>query len=229
MSKIVSFYSSPVGKKALMAVTGIALFGFVLVHMLGNLKIYQGAEALNKYAEFLRDFGKPLLPRSGLLWIFRAALVAAVGLHILAATQLTLLSRRARPEAYKRRDRVVATYASRTMRWGGVIVLLFVVYHLAHLTFGWAWAHPQFVHGDVYQNVVTGFGVWWVALFYIVANLMLGLHLYHGLWSMFQSLGWHVAANPHDWRQRFAQAFALVITIGNLSFPLSVLTGIVGR
>ena len=224
---MLSFYRSDVGKKAVMAVTGIMLFGFVLGHMLGNLKIYLGAESLNHYAEWLREIGAPLLPHGGLLWIARVVLLAAVGLHIWSALLLTLKSRRARPEDYKHRNTVQATYASRTVRWGGVIIALFVLYHLAHFTFGPSWAHHSFIPGDVYHNVVAGFSVWWVSAFYILANLALGLHLYHGLWSMFQSLGWYTAGNPHDWRRRFAQVFAIVIVAGNVSFPLAVLSGLV--
>ncbi len=224
---MLSFYRSDLGKKAVMAVTGIMLFGFVLGHMAGNLKLYLGADSLNHYAEWLREIGAPLLPHGGLLWIARVVLLAAVGLHILSATQLTLKNRRARPRDYRERNVLQATYAARTMRWGGVIIALFVFYHLAHFTWGWGWAHRDFVAGDVYHNVVAGFSVWWVSAFYIVANLALGLHLYHGLWSMFQSLGWYVAGNPHDWRRRFAQVFALVIVAGNVSFPLAVLAGLV--
>ncbi len=224
---MLSFYKSDLGKKAVMAVTGFMLFGFVLGHMFGNLKIYLGAEALNHYAEWLREIGAPLLPHGGLLWIARAGLLAAVGLHILSAWLLTRKSQLARPQDYKKRQVVQATYASRTVRWGGVIIALFVLYHLAHFTFGPAWAHPDFVVGDVYHNVVAGFSVWWASAFYILANLALGLHLYHGLWSMFQSLGWYTAGNPHDWRRRFAQVFALVIVAGNVSFPIAVLSGLV--
>lgn len=225
---MLSFYRSDLGKKAVMAVTGIMFFGFVLGHMFGNLKLYLGAEALNHYAEWLREFGSPLLPHGGLLWIARVVLLAAVALHILSATQLTLKSRRARSRDFKGRDTVQATYASRTMVWGGVIIALFIFYHLAHLTWGWGWAHPEFEPGKVYENVVAGFSVPWVSAFYILANLALGLHLYHGLWSMFQTLGWHAAGNPHDWRRRFAQVFALVIVAGNISFPIAVLSGLVG-
>lgn len=208
-----------------MALTGIVLFGFVLVHMLGNLKLYQGPEKLNGYAEWLREVGSPVLPHSGLLWIARIVLLAAVVLHVTAATQLTLKNRRARPERYQRRDSIQSSYATRTMRWGGVIIALYVLYHLAHLT--WGTAHPSFVAGDVYGNVVSGFKIWWVSAIYIVAQLALGSHLYHGLWSMFQSLGWWESTNPRDWRRRFAQAFAAIITLGNLSFPLAVLAGVV--
>ncbi len=225
MSWFLSLYRSAVGKKAVMAVTGIILFGFVLVHMLGNLKIYQGAQKLNAYAEWLRNLGAPALPHEGALWIFRLVLLGAVGLHILAATQLTLINLKARPLNYRDRKAIQASYASRTMRWGGVIILLFVVYHLAHLTLGTA--HPDFVSGDVYHNVVIGFQVWWVSAFYIVAQIALGFHLSHGLWSMFQSLGWWEPEDSKDWRRTFATVFAWVITVGNISFPLAVLAGVV--
>jgi succinate dehydrogenase / fumarate reductase cytochrome b subunit len=208
-----------------MAVTGIILFGFVLVHMLGNLKIYQGALKLNAYAEWLRNLGAPALPHEGALWIFRLVLLGAVGLHILAATQLTLINLKARPLNYRDRQAIQASYASRTMRWGGAIIFLFVVYHLAHLTLGTA--HPDFIPGDVYHNVVAGFQVWWVSAFYIVAQVALGFHLYHGLWSMFQSLGWWEPEDGKDWRRTFATVFAWVIAVGNISFPLAVLAGVV--
>ena len=225
MSTFRSLFQSDVGKKAVMAVTGIVLFGFVLVHMLGNLKLYQGPEKINGYAEWLREVGSPVLPHSGLLWIARIVLLGAVLLHVTAATQLTLKNRRARPEQYQRRVAIQSTYATRTMRWGGVIIGLYVLYHLAHLT--WGTAHPSFVAGDVYGNVVAGFKIWWVSAIYIVAQIALGSHLYHGLWSMFQSLGWWESSDPRDWRRRFAQVFAGVITLGNLSFPLAVLAGVV--
>ncbi|HVT57511.1 MAG TPA: succinate dehydrogenase cytochrome b subunit [Thermoanaerobaculia bacterium] len=216
------FYRSAVGKKAVMAGSGIVLFGFVLLHMIGNLKLYEGREGLNSYAAFLRSAGTPALPASGLLWAVRAVLLAAVVLHLWSAWQLTLLSREARPSRYAVRSRIHTRYAARTMRWGGVIILLFVIYHLLHFT--WGTVHPRFVAGDVYHNVVTGFRVWWVALFYVVAQVALGLHLDHGLWSLFQSLGWsHPRFNR--WRNGFAHAFALLITAGNVSFPLAVLAG----
>lgn len=224
MSWIGDFWRSTLGKKAVMAVSGIVLFGYVLAHMLGNLKIYLGPEALNHYAEWLREMGAPLLPHEGALWIVRAILIAAVVGHIWSAWRVTRESWDARPRAYQRVRRVQLDYAARTMRWGGVIIALFVVYHILHLTTGTA--HTDFVPGDVYHNVVAGFSVWWVAAVYIVANLLLGFHLYHGLWSMFQSLGW---AHPtyNSWRRQFAVVFAAVITAGNVSFPLAVLTGLV--
>jgi succinate dehydrogenase / fumarate reductase cytochrome b subunit len=222
MSWFGDFYKSAVGKKAVMAVSGIILFGFVLVHMVGNLKLYEGPKLLNSYAGFLRSVGSPAIPTSGLLWIARLVLLAAVVLHMWAAWQLTLLNRQARPAAYTRRDIVHTTYASRTMRWGGIIILLFVVYHLLDLT--WGVTNPAYIEKDVYHNVVASFSRWWISLFYIVAQLALGLHLYHGLWSMFQSLGWnHPRFNR--WRSGFAHAFAWIITLGNISFPLAVLAG----
>lgn len=224
MSPVLSLYRSEIGKKALMAVSGIVLFGFVLAHMLGNLKLYQGPEKLNAYAVWLREVGSPLLPAGGLLWIFRVVLLGAVGLHILAAVQLERSKHRARPIDYKERKVVEAGYAARTMRWGGVIVLLFVLYHLAHFTWGWRWAHQTFVVGDVYHNVVEGFRIWWVSGVYLVAQVALGFHLYHGLWSLFQSLG---VDGFDTGRRRIALVFAWVVTLGNASFPLSVLTGIV--
>jgi succinate dehydrogenase / fumarate reductase cytochrome b subunit len=225
MSWIGDFWRSTLGKKAVMAVSGIVLFGYVLLHMVGNLKLYLGAEALNHYAEWLREVGGPFLPHEGALWLVRLVLIAAVVGHVWAAWQVTRASRRARPRSYERVDRVQMGYAERTMRWGGVIILFFVIYHLLHLTTGQA--HTDFVPGDVYHNVVAGFSVWWVSAIYIVANLALGLHLYHGLWSMFQSLGLnHPVWNP--WRRYFAVAFAVVITVGNVSFPVAVLTGLVG-
>jgi succinate dehydrogenase / fumarate reductase cytochrome b subunit len=226
-SVIGTLIRSAVGKKALMATSGLVLFGFVLGHMAGNLKLYLGAESLNHYAEWLREVGTPLLPPSGLLWIARAVLLAAVGIHVWSAWQVTRMDRRARPVDYADRRVVKATYASRTMRWGGVIILLFVLYHLAHFTFGPAWAHPDFIPGDVYHNVVAGFRIWPVSAFYLVAQAALALHLYHGLWSLFQTLGWnHPRFNP--WRRTFARAFALVILVGNASFPIAVMAGLVG-
>jgi succinate dehydrogenase / fumarate reductase cytochrome b subunit len=231
VSWIATFYHSAIGKKAVMAVTGIFLFGWIFMHMLGNLKVYTGSEHYNAYAHFLITMGAPLLPAKGTLVVVRVLLLIAVWLHIQAATQLTIMNRKARPIAYADRDYVAATYAARTMRWGGVIILLFVIYHLLHLTFGtvrlgqWSWqVHPDFVEGDVYHNFVTGFQVWWVSAFYIIANLALGMHLYHGLWSMFNSLGLsHDRFNP--WKRSFATVFAWIVTAGNISFPIAVLAG----
>lgn len=206
-----------------MAATGTLLVLFVLGHMAGNLKAYQGAEKFNAYAEFLREFGAPVLGHGQLLWIARVALLAAVIVHIVAATQLYRLSRLARPVGYKKTPHEELTYASRTMRWGGVIILLFIVYHILHLTTGTA--HADFLAGDAYRNLVVGFQAWPVSVAYIVAVIALGLHLYHGVWSGFQTMGWD---NPRYARHRrsIAGAIALVVVVGNLSFPIAVLTGV---
>ena len=229
MSWFSDFFRSTLGKKAVMAVSGLVLFGFVLVHMLGNLKLYlpahpDGTIPIDVYGEFLRHIGEPLLPSHVALWIARIVLLAAVGLHIGSAWAVTQASRAARPVPYQRKEVVQATYAARTMRWGGVIIVLFVLYHLAHLTFGWV--HPDFVEGGVRHNLIAGFRVWWVSAFYVVAQVALGFHLYHGLWSLFQSLGWN-HPRYNSWRRGFAALFAWVVTLGNLSFPLAVLTGLV--
>jgi succinate dehydrogenase / fumarate reductase, cytochrome b subunit len=221
----VDFYRSGIGKKYVMAVTGVILMLYVLAHLLGNLKIYLGPTALNDYAEFLRDMGEPLVPHSVLLWILRVGLITAFVLHIHAAYALTMMNRRAKPQRYQSpREYVAANFAARTMRWTGVIVGLFVLFHLADLT--WGFANPAYVRGDVYHNVVASFQRWPVALLYILANLALGLHLYHGAWSLFQSMG---VNNPrfNHWRRYFAVAFALAVTVGNVTFPVMVIAGVV--
>jgi succinate dehydrogenase / fumarate reductase cytochrome b subunit len=219
MSQAPGFLSSTIGRKVIMAVTGLILFGFVLGHMVGNLQVYLGPEALNHYGVLLRQ-----LLHGSFLWIVRAVMLTAVSLHIWSATSLTLESRRARPEGYREQKWKESTYASRTMRWGGVILLLFVIYHLLHFTTGTA--HPNFIEGDIYHNFVTGFQRVPVSMVYIFAMLALGLHLRHGVWSMFQTLG---VSHPRymRWAHTGAWIFAAVIVIGNISFPLAVLAGIV--
>ncbi|MPZ86734.1 MAG: succinate dehydrogenase [Nitriliruptorales bacterium] len=219
------FYRSAIGKKAVMAISGVVLLGYVFLHMVGNLKLYFGPEGMDEYAEWLRAFGAPAVPEMGALWGVRVLLIVAFALHIHAAVALTLMNRRARPQGYRAsRDYVSVTYAARTMRWSGVIVALFVIYHLLHFTTGTV--HPDFVEGSVYHNVVVGFQQWPVALFYIAANLLLGLHIYHGAWSMFQSVGWN-SPRFNGWRRGFSRAFAGVIVLGNVSFPIAVMTGVV--
>jgi succinate dehydrogenase / fumarate reductase cytochrome b subunit len=231
-----NFYRSAIGKKAVMAITGVILFGWIFLHMVGNLKIYfppshdeTGAIVypINDYASALKTLGAPLVPKSGLLWLTRLLLVVCVVFHIHSAYALTRMNQNARPVGYRDRGFVKGTYAARTMRWGGVIILLFVIYHLLHLTIGARVAPPvEFIEGDVHHNMVGGFQVWWVSAVYILANLALGLHLYHGLWSMFSSVGL-TNRRFESWRRNFATAFALIITLGNVSFPLMVLMGIV--
>lgn len=218
-------YRSAVGKKWVMAITGIMLLGFVFFHMLGNFKVYFGAPDTNHYAEWLRELLVPFVPRTVFLWLLRLGLIAAFALHIHAAYALTRMNRRARPDSYAgKRDYVAANFASRTMRWTGVIFALYLLFHLADLT--WGTANPEFVRGDTYNNLVASFERTPVAILYIVANLVLGIHIFHGTWSLFQSLGWN---NPrfNRWRVAFARGFAALIVIGNVSFPVAVMTGIV--
>lgn len=225
MSWFADFYRSAIGKKYVMAISGVILFGWIVAHMVGNLKFFFGAEAINHYAEWLRVMGDPIFPPMVALWLSRIGLLVLVVLHIHAAVALTLMNRKARPIGYERGEYVENDYAARTMRWGGVIILLFVIYHLLHLTTGDA--HADFIHGDVHHNLVVAFSNPLVAAVYIIANLALGLHLYHGLWSMFQSLGWN---NPkfNPWRRLFATAFSIIVVLGFISVPLAVLFGIAG-
>ncbi len=219
----VQFYRSAVGKKWVMAVTGIILMGFVFSHMVGNLKMYQGAHSLNVYGEFLRELLYPLFPRTLFLWIIRSVLILAFALHIHAAFTLTRMNRRANAGGYaSARDYQAANIASRSMRITGVIVLLYLFWHLADFT--WGWVNPDFVRGDVYRNVQGSLTSAVPAAIYVVANLALGLHLLHGSWSMFQSLGLN---NPkyNNARRNFAIGFAAIVTLGNLSFPIGVVAG----
>ncbi len=211
------FVSSTIGRKAVMAVTGVILFVFVLGHLVGNLTLYIGPAAINGYGEFLRT-----VAHGWALWAVRALLLASVVLHIWSATSLTLDSWAARPRGYRKWEPKDSTYASRTMRWGGVIVFAFIVFHLLHFTFGTV--HPDFRPGDVYHNVVAGFQVWPVSAFYIVAMVLLALHLDHGVWSMCQTLGLQHPVYKR-WARRGARLFALVVLIGNCSFPVAVLAG----
>jgi succinate dehydrogenase / fumarate reductase cytochrome b subunit len=223
---LLDLYGSAVGKKYVMAITGIVWMGYVFAHMVGNLKVYLSEADLNHYAEWLRMLATPLVPRTVGLWLLRSMLIVALPLHIHAAYSLTVMNRRARrPQEYaSRQDYIAANYASRTMRWSGVIVGLFILFHLMDLT--WGNANPHFVRGQVYDNLVASLQRVPVAAVYIVANLALGLHLYHGAWSLFQSMGWnHPRFNR--WRRWFAGAFAAVVMIGNVSIPVAVLTGVI--
>ena len=230
MHRFLSLHNTTVGKKAIMAVTGIILVGFVVGHMVGNLKLYMpghdGVAALDHYAEGLQLFGAPFLGEGKFLWIFRLTVLAAVGLHIWAAVTLKWLSYNARPVNYKKVTHQESNVASRTMIWGGVVLALFIVFHILHFTTGDVAPGFDFEHGAVYDNVTSGLGVGWVAAFYIVAMIALGMHLYHGVWSMLQTLG---ANHPryNTLFHRIAIVVALIIVIGNISFPVAVLTGMV--
>lgn len=232
---LIDLYSTAVGKKYVMAVTGIGMMGFVLFHMIGNLKMYAGAADLNHYAHFLQTLLYPLAPKGVVLWILRGGLITMFVLHLHAAWSLTRLNRKARPVKYQSsRDYQIANFASRTMRWSGLIVLAFIVWHLLDLTFGVTNAHVGTMVmdkgeeiKDVYGSVVYTFDRIPVALFYVIANILLGIHLFHGSWSIFQSMGWN---NPrfNKWRRAFATGFAAIIVIGNVSFPVAAMAGIVG-
>ena len=221
----IQFWRSAIGKKWAMAVSGIALLGYVLCHMIGNLKVFLGRSEINTYGRWLRTLGQPALPFSVVLWALRVGLIIAFVVHIVAAAQLTRINRRARPQRYQsKRDYVAANYASRTMRWTGVIVGLFVVFHLLDLT--WGQLSPHFVRGDPYDNMYRSFQRGWVAAVYIVANIALGIHIFHGAWAMFNSLGIN---NPkyNLWKRYFAGGFAAVITVGYVSMPLLIVLGVV--
>ena len=220
MNRTHAFLRSSLGLKIVMALTGVALFGFVVAHMIGNLQVYMGPEALNAYAVLLRALG-----HGAALWVARAVLLVSVLLHIWSAWRLTQMNNAARAVGYREKVYREATYASRTMRWSGVIVLLFIVYHLLHFTIGVHAVHPQFVHGDAYHNFVTGFQNPLVSGFYILAMLALGLHLYHGAWSFMQTLGLSHPKYNHL-RHAFASLITLVVVAGNISFPVAVLAGL---
>ena len=222
MAAVLGLYRSSIGKKVVMALTGFVLVGFVIAHMVGNLKAFQGPEKLNAYGVFLRDVGGPIFGHEQLLWIVRLVLLASVVLHIVAAVQLAHGELAARPVRYAYHKKVQATYASRTMRWGGMIILLFVIYHLLHFTVGAA--HPSFRSGDIYHNLVSGFQVWYVSAFYIAAMIALGLHLYHGVWSMFHTLGLNNRTYNRLLRGT-AGVVAGAVALGNISIPVAVLVG----
>lgn len=213
-----SFWQSTNGKKAVMAVTGAILFLFVVGHLLGNLQIFESRERLNAYSHFLKSLGE-------LLWIARGVLIICVALHIVATVQLALRNRKARPIAYAKKKPVNSSYADRTMYWSGPIILAFVIFHLLEFTAGTL--HPgaaTFSVQDVYYNIVSGFRTWWVSAWYIFSMILLGLHLRHGIWSMFQSVG----LNHPRYTQALKQAalwVAILITLGYISIPLCVLVG----
>jgi succinate dehydrogenase / fumarate reductase, cytochrome b subunit len=221
----IELYRTAVGKKYVMAVTGIIGLLFIFGHMVGNLKLYLGSEDINHYGEFLREILVPILPRTIFLWLLRGGVITAVLLHIHAAWSLTRLNHKADIKYYSRRDFVAANFASRTMRWTGIIVGLFILFHLSDLT--WGFANGDFIRGDVYHNMVHSFRRVPVAILYIVANLALGVHLWHGCWSLFQSLGWN-RPRFNRWRSWFAWGFTALVVGGNLTFPILIVTRVVG-
>jgi succinate dehydrogenase / fumarate reductase, cytochrome b subunit len=227
---LLDLYQSAVGKKWVMAITGIALMGYVFAHMVGNLKMYIGPEDLNHYGEFLRELLVPILPRTVALWLMRGGLTVAFVLHIHAAYSLTIMNRRARLESYSTRDYIAVSFAARTMRWSGIIISLFLVWHLADLTWGVEAVNPDFERGMPYENLAASLSRIPVAVLYIVANIALGLHLYHGTWSIFQTMGsMSPRFNPrhNPLRRGFAAGFAIIVAGINITFPLAVMFGVV--
>lgn len=218
MSFIRNFWRSTIGKKTVMAVTGLIGVGFVVGHMLGNLQMFKGAEAMNDYAHLLKSLG-------GLLWLARAILLGAVILHVIAAFQLSRLRLEARPVAYKKgSQREASTLASRTIRWGGVLLLVFIVFHIMHFTT--LTIFPDYSTTDVYGNVVKGFRNPLVSAFYVVAMAFLGLHLYHGAWSSLRTIG-AVKPSANPLRRHGAAILAVIVWAGFTAIPLAVLLGII--
>ncbi len=224
---LIDFWRSAVGKKWVMALTGVGLMGFVFAHMFGNLKMFLGRTEFDHYAEGLRSLLSPILPHGWALWGLRIGLIVIFAGHIISAAQLTAMNRRSRPIRYQSpRDYIAASFAARTMRWTGVIVLLYLLYHLADLTLGWA--NPDFVHGAAFDNMVASLSQWPVAIIYLIGNIALGIHLYHGAWSMFQSMGIN-SPRYNGVRRAFAAGF-VVVTIGmNCVFVIAIVTGFVSN
>lgn len=230
----INIYQSAIGRKWVMAVSGIVLLGFVVSHMIGNMHLYEGPLEVREYAETLRELGVHVVPRTWLLWAIRIVLIVAFVVHVHAAYTLAAMSRsssdRNGPDGQKTyvggRDYIAANYASRTMRVTGTIILLFVLFHLADLT--WGWTTDQWVLGDPYNNVTVSLSRIPVALIYIVANVALAVHIFHGTWSLFQSLGIN---NPryNAARKNLARGLAGIILIGNLSFPIAVQAGLIDQ
>lgn len=223
---LVAFYRSTIGKKIIMAVTGLIGIGFVILHMAGNLQVFVSQDKIDSYGALLHG------PLAELTWLLRIVLIVAVVLHVLMAYQLTMLSRAARPIGYEHKEPQVATIASRTMKWGGVLLLLFIVVHLLHFTTetidpgGWRGMTDNQGHRDVYGNIIASFRIWWVAAFYIVAMIALGLHLYHGAWSSVRTLG-YAKPTAHPLHRRIALGVAILVWLGFTIVPLGVVAGII--
>lgn len=216
MKKLQHFWHSTVGKKIVMALTGLIMVGFVVLHMVGNLQVFISAEKINNYGMMLHG------PLHEVTLLLRAVLLVSVVLHIVAAVQLTRMENAARPIGYAKRVPQAATLASRTIRWGGLFLAIFIVLHLLHFTTGQI--HPDFIPGDVYHNLISGMRSPLVAISYLVAMIFLGLHLYHGAWSSFRSLG-AVEPKPHPLSRPIALGLALVVWLGFSVVPLAIVLG----
>jgi succinate dehydrogenase / fumarate reductase cytochrome b subunit len=215
---------STVGKKAVMAVTGLILFGFVGLHMLGNLKVFTGREHFNSYARFIRTVGEPALPATTVLWGLRALLFVSVILHITMAVMLGKRSVEARGTPYRVKRNPASTIPSRTMRWGGVALALFIVYHLLHMTSGTL--HSSFNEHDAYGNMVNAFdrAHWYIFVIYAAAVIALGMHVFHGFWSMFQTFGGGTGRLEKPLRNT-SKAIATGLVLGYLAGPAAILAG----
>lgn len=197
-----------------MAVTGVIGIAFLIAHVAGNMLVFRGPDALNSYSHFLKRTGE-------ILWAVRTVLIVAVVLHVVAAYQLTMQNRAARPVGYYRREPQVSTLASRTMRWGGVLLLVFIPLHILHFTTGTLKPAGFFSREDVYANIIGSFRIWWVSLFYIVAMIALGAHVYHGAWSSPRSIGVaRPSENPEH--RRVALVIALFLWLGFSAVPLAI-------
>ena len=216
MSRLGRFWASTIGKKIVMGVTGLIMVGFLIGHMAGNLQVFEGAERLNGYSRFLHSLGE-------LLWLVRGVLLLALVLHIVAAVQLTRIDWAARPVGYEKHEAQAATFASRTIRIGGVLLAVFIVLHLMHFTLGTLEPAP-FSRENVYGNVTGSFAIPWVAGLYVAAMVVVGLHLYHGAWSAFRTLG-ITKASAHPLQRRIAGMVAFLVWLGFTIVPLGVLLG----
>jgi succinate dehydrogenase / fumarate reductase cytochrome b subunit len=224
-NRFTALWNSMIGKKIVMAVTGAVLVLFLFAHVAGNLKIFSGAEQMNAYAVGLREMGQPEFAYGQVLWIVRIVLLVCALLHIMAAYQLTIMNRRARPVNYAAKKDVETTLAARTMRVGGVLLLVFIVFHLLHFTLGVVGFAPgQFVHLRAYENVIAGFSVLPIALFYLLAMSALFLHLDHGIWSGLQTLGCNTVQSQKGLR-RFSRIIAAAVSLGFILVPLAVVAG----
>jgi len=218
--RVVGFWQSTNGKKVVMALTGAMMLLFVIGHLLGNLLVFAGRAQINVYAQFLHFDGT-------LLWLVRSILIVALVLHVVATVQLALRNKKARPIPYSRRDAINSSYAARTMYWSGPIVLAFIIFHLLQITAGYIHPEATFIAGDIYHNLVTGFQVWWVSAWYVFAICLLGLHLRHGLWSMLQSVGLAHSLRKERVLKQVALIVAVLIVLGYISIPISILMGFV--
>lgn len=219
---------STIALKMLMALSGLFFIVFVLGHMYGNLKAFAGHDAFNEYAEHLRDYGQPILPYSGLLWIIRVGLVVSLAVHVYAAVTLWARAKRARTTPYVMKKRTGATWASLMMRWGGVTLLLFIVWHLLNFSVGKVNVTGGATN-DPYNLLVDTFATWWLTVIYLVAMAALGAHLHHGFWSACQTLGLTGSARSRKLAKSVGLTLAAIIVVGFSLVPLSVLVGIIEK